>query len=61
MNSADLIREIEAQGWRHDRTRGSHKVFKHPTLKGAVVIPHPKKDLPAGTVAGIRKSAKGIP
>jgi predicted RNA binding protein YcfA (HicA-like mRNA interferase family) len=36
-------------------------VFKRPTLKGIVVIPHPKKDLPVGTVTGIRKSARGIP
>jgi predicted RNA binding protein YcfA (HicA-like mRNA interferase family) len=60
MKSADLVREVEGQGWRLDRVRGSHHVYKHPTLKGAVVIPHPKKDLPAGTVAGIRKTAKGL-
>jgi predicted RNA binding protein YcfA (HicA-like mRNA interferase family) len=36
-------------------------VFKHPALKGHVVIPHPKKDLPVGTLASIRKTAKGLP
>jgi hypothetical protein len=28
--------------------------------EGNVVAPHPRKDLPAGTVAGIRKAAKGL-
>ena len=57
MRSADLIREIMAVGWALDRVRGSHHVFKHPSLPGLVVVPHPKKDLGKGLVAAIRKQA----
>jgi len=31
--------------------------IKHPTKKGKVTIPHPKKDLPIGTVRSILKQA----
>lgn len=57
MKSADLIRELKADGWALDRTRGSHHVFKHPTKPGIVVVPHPKKDLGTGLVVAIRRQA----
>lgn len=57
MKSADLIREIEAAGWRLDRIRGSHHIFKHANRPGIVVVPHPKKDLGPGLVAAIRRQA----
>ena len=34
----DAIRLIERDGWRLVRTRGSHRVFKHPDKNGIVVI-----------------------
>jgi predicted RNA binding protein YcfA (HicA-like mRNA interferase family) len=57
MKSAELVRELTAAGWVLDRVRGSHHIFKHPRRPGIVVIPHPKKDLGTGLVAGIRKQA----
>ncbi|HET6609976.1 MAG TPA: type II toxin-antitoxin system HicA family toxin [Rhodopila sp.] len=57
MPSANLIRELKAQGWVLDRIRGSHHVFKHPTRSGTIVVPHPKKDLGKGLVDKIRKQA----
>lgn len=48
---------IEADGWYIHRVVGSHNHFKHPTKKGLVTIPHPKKDLPIGTVNSILKQA----
>lgn len=57
MKSLDLIKMIEADGWYEVRVTGSHHHFKHPTKKGLVTIPHPKKDLPTGTVASILKQA----
>lgn len=57
MNSSDLIKMIEADDWYLHRTKGSHHHFKHPTKKGLVTVPHPKKDLPAGTVKSILKQA----
>lgn len=57
MNSRDVIRMLEADGWFLRNITGSHHHFKHPTKKGLVTVPHPKKDLPIGTVSSIRKQA----
>ncbi|AUT60886.1 type II toxin-antitoxin system HicA family toxin [Paraburkholderia terrae] len=57
MNSSKLIRMLEAAGWREVRVTGSHHHFKHPDRKGLVTVPHPKKDLPLGTVKSILKAA----
>jgi len=57
VKSLDLIKMIEADGWYEVRVSGSHHHFKHPTKKGVVTIPHPKKDLPNGTVKSILKQA----
>lgn len=57
MSSADLIRKLTAAGWRLDRVRGSHHVFKHAERSGIVVVPHPKKDLGRGLVVAICRQA----
>ncbi|HIY71985.1 MAG TPA: type II toxin-antitoxin system HicA family toxin [Candidatus Luteimonas excrementigallinarum] len=56
MKGADLIKEVENAGWRLDRVRGSHHVFRKEGMR-PVVIPHPKKQLGKGIVAAIRKAA----
>lgn len=56
MKNADLIKEVENAGWRLDRVRGSHHVFRKEGMR-PVVIPHPKKQLGKGIVAAIRKAA----
>ncbi|HFV9291857.1 TPA: type II toxin-antitoxin system HicA family toxin [Serratia fonticola] len=57
MNSKQLIKDVLADGWVEVRVNGSHHHFTHPTKPGLVTIPHPKKDLPVGTVKSIRKQA----
>ena len=57
MKSRDLIRMIEDDGWELVRVKGSHHQFKHPTKPGLVTIPHPKKELPRGTVISIKRQA----
>jgi predicted RNA binding protein YcfA (HicA-like mRNA interferase family) len=57
MNSRVLIKKIKEDGWFLVNDVGSHQQFKHPTKKGKVTIPHPKKDLPIGTVRSILKQA----
>ncbi|MBD8473758.1 type II toxin-antitoxin system HicA family toxin [Pseudomonas sp. CFBP 8770] len=57
MQSRQLIRELEQAGWVLDRIAGSHHMFKHPRRAQTVPVPHPKKDLPVGTVRAIRKLA----
>jgi predicted RNA binding protein YcfA (HicA-like mRNA interferase family) len=57
MTSAELIRELRQDGWHLVRARGSHHIFHHPKKPGAVIVPHPKKDLGKGLVAAIRRQA----
>ena len=57
MNSRDLMKIIHSDGWYLIRTTGSHHHFKHDEKLGLVTIPHPKKDLPKGTVKNILKQA----
>ncbi|WP_339854273.1 type II toxin-antitoxin system HicA family toxin [uncultured Nisaea sp.] len=57
MKSAAVIKLLEADGWRQVRVTGSHHHFKHPTKPGLVTVPHPKRDLPAGTLRSIEKQS----
>jgi predicted RNA binding protein YcfA (HicA-like mRNA interferase family) len=57
MNSRELIRVLEANGWRRVAQKGSHIQFKHPDRPGRVTVPHPNKDFPAGTLHSIEKQA----
>ncbi|TCB50978.1 type II toxin-antitoxin system HicA family toxin [Acinetobacter sp. ANC 4779] len=57
MKSLDLIKMIEEDGWYQVRCKGDHYHFKHSTKKGLVTVPHPKKDLPIGTLKSILKQA----
>ena len=57
VKSADLLRELERDGWTIDRVRGSHHVLVHPSKPGHVTVPHPRKDLGKGLVSRIRKQA----
>lgn len=57
MNSRDVIKAVEADGWYEVAQKGSHKQFKHPAKPGRVTVPHPKKDMPAGTLRSIERQA----
>jgi len=57
MSSKEIFRLLHEDGWRVDRTKGSHHQFKHPSKPGLVTVPHPKKDLPTGTARAILKAA----
>lgn len=57
MKSADLIRALEAHGWRLDRVRGSHHVYKHSQHPHIITVPHPRKDLGPGLVNSLMKLA----
>ncbi|MBS9780043.1 MAG: type II toxin-antitoxin system HicA family toxin [Moraxellaceae bacterium] len=58
MSSQDLIKQLKKDGWYLVAVKGSHHQFKHAVKKGRVTIPHPKKDLPIGTVNSILKQAE---
>lgn len=57
MSSAEVIRRIRAAGWILTRSKGSHQHFKHPERPGIVTVPHPKKDIPIGTLKSIERQS----
>jgi len=56
-SSSDVIRRLKEKGWVLDRVKGSHHQFKHPTRPGLVTVPHPKRELPTGTLRNIYRQA----
>jgi len=49
MKVRDIIKAIEADGWRMVAQKGSHRQFKHPAKSGRVTVPgHPGDDLYRG-------------
>jgi len=57
MDSRDIIRRLSADGWVKVGQRGSHVQYRHPTKKGRVTVPHPKRDLAIGTVGSIERQS----
>ncbi len=57
VRSRDILKRLKADGWYEVAHVGSHVQFKHPTKPGRVTVPHPKRDLPIGTVRSIEKQA----
>jgi predicted RNA binding protein YcfA (HicA-like mRNA interferase family) len=57
MDSRAVIKAIEDDGWFEVAQKGSHRQFKHPSKAGRVTVPHPRKDLPTGTLRWIAKQA----
>jgi predicted RNA binding protein YcfA (HicA-like mRNA interferase family) len=57
MNSREIIKRLKMDGWFLHHTKGDHRQFKHPIKLGKVTIPHPKKDLPVGTLRNIYRQA----
>ncbi|MBW1723579.1 MAG: type II toxin-antitoxin system HicA family toxin [Deltaproteobacteria bacterium] len=44
-------------GWHEIAKIGSHTQFRHPDRKGRVTVPHPKKDIPIGTLKSIERQS----
>jgi len=60
MKYRDVVRLVEADGWRLERTAGSHQQYRHSTKPGTVTIPaggKMSKDVPPGTLSSILKQA----
>lgn len=58
-SSREIISILMQDGWYQCRcATGSHHAFKHNYKKGIVIVPHPKKNIPIGTVKNIGKQAQ---
>mgnify|MGYP002622362570 FL=1 len=57
MDSRSIIAALKREGWELVASKGSHLQFKHPSKPGRVTVPHPKKDVPIGTLRSIEQQA----
>jgi predicted RNA binding protein YcfA (HicA-like mRNA interferase family) len=57
MNSKELIKVLEKDGWVLRGIKGSHHVFNQHSRSGHITVPHPKKDLGIGLVQKLLKQA----
>ncbi len=57
MKSADVIALLLKAGWFEVGLKGSHAQFKHADKPGRVTVPHPKRDIPIGTLRSIEKQS----
>jgi predicted RNA binding protein YcfA (HicA-like mRNA interferase family) len=57
MDSAKLIKQLKADGFVEVSVRGSHHKLRNESTGRTVIVPHPKKDLPMGTVQSIFRQA----
>jgi predicted RNA binding protein YcfA (HicA-like mRNA interferase family) len=55
MTSREIIKLLQDNGWVIERVRGSHHVMSHPDNPKLVVVPHPRKDFPIGTLRSIER------
>ena len=59
MKVRNVIKKLEIDGWYQARTRGSHRVFKHPTKPSIVVVPgHFSDEVAPRTLKSIWKQAQ---
>ncbi|HEX6661446.1 MAG TPA: type II toxin-antitoxin system HicA family toxin [Sphingomicrobium sp.] len=52
-----MIKALEAKDWYLVRVTGSHHHFRHPDRDQVVTVPHPKADLPIGTLKSIERQS----
>ncbi|MDG4549359.1 MAG: type II toxin-antitoxin system HicA family toxin [Candidatus Contendobacter sp.] len=57
MNSKEIIKRLEDDGWTLRGVKGSHHIYAHPSRSGHISVPHPKKELGVGLVNKLLKQA----
>lgn len=57
MKSRDVIAALKKAGFKKVAQKGSHVQLKRPNLPGRVTVPHPKTELPIGTLKSIEKQS----
>jgi predicted RNA binding protein YcfA (HicA-like mRNA interferase family) len=58
MKVREVIRLLQQDGWRHVRTKGSHRQFQHFIKPGTVTVSGKLgRDIPPGTLHSILKSS----
>lgn len=56
MHSRELIKLLEADGWKEVKRKGtSHRTFSKEGVREIITIPHPKKETSKGILRQIQK------
>jgi predicted RNA binding protein YcfA (HicA-like mRNA interferase family) len=59
MKVREVIKILNADGWRLDRQVGSHRQYRHPAKPGTVTVAGKLgRDLKRGTLASIMRQAR---
>jgi predicted RNA binding protein YcfA (HicA-like mRNA interferase family) len=56
-NSREIVARLQQEGWTLRRITGSHHHFHKEGSRYIVTVPHPRRDLPLGTVRSIYRQA----
>jgi len=57
MNSRGIIKRLKKEGWILVGGKGDHEKYQNPTTGTHVTVPHPRKDMPIGTLRNIYRQA----
>jgi len=58
MKVRELIKLLQVDGWHLDRTRGSHRQFRHPVKPGTVTVSgHPSDEVHPKTLKSVLRQA----
>ena len=58
MKVREVLIRLQQDGWYEVRRRGSHRVMRHATKRGIVVVAgNPNADMKAGTLGQVLKQA----
>lgn len=57
MSARDMSDHLKGQGWKLERTQGSHDIWAHEKAKHKIAVPRHKGDLASGTVRQMVKSS----
>lgn len=57
MQSREVLQRLTEEGFIRVSQKGSHIKLRHPDGR-TTIVPHPKKDLPPGTLRNIEAQAK---
>lgn len=57
MTSREVLKKLKKAGFEEVHSRGSHMKLKHSDGR-IVIVPHPKSEIPIGTLRNIERLAK---
>lgn len=57
MDSREIIRRLQEEGWWLARIKGSHHHFCHDDRPGTTTVAHPAKDVKPGTIRSIERQS----